>query len=160
MSNDASLREHLINVLDWKSAHADFDAAIGRISPGKRGQRPESLPYSPWELLEHMRIAQRDILEFCQSSDYTQPDWPAEYWPVSAEPPTAAAGDESIGVLRDDRDGMKDIVRNTPDLYAEIPHGDGQTYMREVLLVADHNAYHLGQLVTVRRLLGEWGSGA
>ncbi len=160
MPNDVTLREHLVQVLDWTSAHADFDAAIQGISPATRGQRPEDLPYSPWELLEHIRIAQNDILEFCQNSDYAQPDWPADYWPEQPGPSSDAAWQDSIDQFRGDREEMKRIARDTPDLYAEIPHGDGQTYVREILLVADHNAYHLGQLVAVRRLLGEWDSDA
>jgi hypothetical protein len=157
MGDDNSLREHLVRVLDWRSAHADFDAAIQGIPMEKRGQRPADLPYSPWELVEHMRIAQRDILEFCRDAEYTAPDWPVDYWPGAPEPPGPAAWKDGIEAFRSDRAGMKDIVRDPAiDLHAEIPHGEGQTYLREVLLVADHNAYHLGQLVTVRRLLGIW----
>lgn len=157
MDKDASLRKHLARVLDWRSAHADFDAVIQGIPPSKRGVRPDELPYSPWELLEHMRIAQRDILDFCRDPEYAAPDWPADYWPNSASPPVTDAWEESVERFREDRRAMQELVQDpATDLHAEIPHGNGQTYLREALLVADHNAYHLGQLVTVRRLLDIW----
>lgn len=157
MDNDVSLRKHLVRVLDWQSAHADFDAAIAGVPASKRGRRPDDLPYSAWELLEHMRITQRDILEFCRDPEYAAPDWPADYWPESAEPPTNGAWQKSVEQFRRDRTELKQLVRDrSVDLSAAIPHGDGQTYLREILLVADHNAYHVGQLVTVRRLLGVW----
>ncbi len=157
MDPDASLRQHLLKLLDAHQAHVTFDDAIANVPPDLRGTRPDGLPYSPWELLEHMRIAQQDILDFCQNPDYTQPDWPDGYWPDSAAPPGKAAWTESIHQVRDDLQAMKELVSDPAvTLHADIPHGDGQTVLREALLVADHNAYHVGQLVTVRRLLGCW----
>jgi hypothetical protein len=159
MDTDASLRQHLLKLLDARQAHATFDAAVADVPPGLRGRRPDGLPYSPWELVEHLRIAQHDILDFCRNPDYTQPEWPEDYWPDASTPPSDGAWEESIRRFRADLQAMKDLVANTDiDLHAEIPHGDGQTYLREAMLVADHNAYHIGQLVTVRRLLGAWPS--
>ena len=158
MNADTALREHLLNALDAKGAHLDFDAAIRDLPADVRGRRPEGLPYSPWELLEHLRFTQRDVLDFCQNPDYTEPDWPDDYWPETSAPPSPDAWDASADAFRRDLQTMKDLVADPDtDLYATIPHGDGQTYLREVLLVIDHNAYHLGQLVAVRRLLGVWG---
>jgi hypothetical protein len=154
--NDA-LRTHLLKLLDWQDAHANFDRAIQDLPPELRGEQPLHLPYSPWELVEHLRFTQRDILDFCRDSGYTEPKWPDEYWPPSAAPPTLGAWDESVAAFRADLEAMKGLVGDPGiDLFAEIPHGQGQTYLREVLLVADHNAYHVGQLVAVRRLLDTW----
>lgn len=157
MDTDTALRRHVLNQLDARQAHVSFDDAIATLPAEARGLRPDGLPYAPWELLEHLRIAQHDILDFCQNPAYTQPDWPDDYWPDAAAPPSDAAWNESIRRFRADLQAMKDLVADpATDLYAEIPHGDGQTLLREALLVADHNAYHVGQLVTVRRLLGCW----
>ncbi len=150
------LREHLVALLRGGNAHATFDQAVRGLKPRLRGARPAGLPYSPWELLEHMRIAQWDILEFTRDASHASPQWPEGYWPRS-ERPNAGAWEKSVRQFRADLKAMEKIVAGrSTDLYARIPHGDGQTYLREALLVADHNAYHLGQLVTVRRLLGDW----
>lgn len=157
MSTDLALRQQIINQLDAAQAHATFDTIIADLPPSLRGQRPDGLPYAPWELLEHLRIGQYDILDFCQNPDYEERAWPDDYWPDTTAPPSDDAWDASVDAFRRDLDAMKDMVQNPDlDLLAEMPHGDGQTYLREALLVADHNAYHLGQLVTVRRLLGCW----
>ncbi len=153
---DASLRMHLLKLLDSPQAHRTFDDVIRDLPPALRSERPDGLPYSPWELLEHLRLAQRDILDFCRDPAYEAPVWPEDYWPETSAPPDEQAWNTSIRRFRTDLDAMKQLVRETNDLYGEIPHGDGQSYLREALLVADHNAYHLGQLVTVRRLLGAW----
>ena len=122
--------------------------------------RPQGVPYSAWELVEHLRLAQRDIREFCLDPGYTERKWPDDYWPAAPMPPNQAAWDESVRRFREDREALKEIVEDpSRDLLALIPHGTGQTYLREILLVADHNAYHVGQLILVRRLLGAWGSG-
>lgn len=156
MTNQAeSLRAHLRKVLDWEDAHVSFDTAVQGIAPTLRGVAPPGLPHSPWQLLEHLRRCQRDILDFCRDPAYVEPA-PEEYWPSSATPPSEAAWDESLAAFRRDRDELKRLARDTPDLVARIPHGSGQTYLRELLLVADHNAYHVGQLVIVRRLLDAW----
>ena len=152
------LRAQLAAVLDWRDAHADFEAAVEGLPPALRGRTPEGLPYSPWQLLEHLRLAQHDILDFCRNPDYREMRWPEDYWPAAAEPPSAAAWDESVAAFRRDREALQALARDQgTDLFAPIPHGDGQTHLRELLLVADHNAYHVGQLILVRRLLGAWG---
>jgi len=156
MNMNDSLREQLMNLLDWQSAHVGFDAAVEGIPPELRGVQPEGLPYSPWQLLEHMRLCQLDILDFCRNPAYKEPTM-EEYWPKTVEPPTPKAWDESIRSFLNDREDLKKLALDPKiDLFATIPHGAGQTYLREFLLVADHNAYHLGQLVAVQRLLGCW----
>lgn len=156
MSDDL-LRDHLVRLLGWHDAHVDFDAAVAGLPPELRGARPAGLPYSPWELLEHLRITQLDILDFCRNPAYTELKWPEEYWPGSPAPASAEAWEESVAAYRSDREELARLARDgAVDLYARIPHGSGQTYLRELLLVADHNAYHLGELVAVRRLLGAW----
>jgi uncharacterized damage-inducible protein DinB len=115
------------------------------------------MPHSPWQLLEHLRLTQHDILDFCRNPAYSERAWPKDYWPSSAGPPTAAAWDESVAAFRREREELKQLAADPAlDLFARIPHGTGQTYLRELLLVADHNAYHIGQLVLVRRSLGVW----
>jgi uncharacterized damage-inducible protein DinB len=152
------LRAQLAALLDWRDAHADFDTAVDGLPPGLRGRTPEGLPYSPWQLVEHLRRAQHDILDFCRNPDYEELTWPDDYWPAEAEPPSAAAWDESLAGFRRDREALGALARDPgTDLLAPIPHGSGQTLLRELLLTADHNAYHIGQLVAVRRLLGAWG---
>ena len=157
MSQDGPLREHLRKLLDWEDAHVDFDAAVAGITPDRRGSAPAGIPFSPWQLLEHLRITQRDILDFCANAAYRERAWPKEYWPASSSPPSDSAWDESVEQYRRDRDGLKRLAADPAlDLFARIPHGAGQTYLREILLVADHNSYHVGQLVLVRRGLGIW----
>jgi len=155
--HDHSLRQHLIELLKGGSAHARFDEVIEGIPAKLRGQKPAGMPHSPWMLLEHMRIAQEDILEFSRDPKHISPDWPQGYWPGTNVQPGAAAWSSSIRNFRRDLKSMQELVANPKtDLYARIPWGDGQTILREALLVADHNAYHLAQLVDVRRLLGAW----
>jgi hypothetical protein len=149
------LRDQLARLLDWEDAHVGFDAVIDGVPPNLRGAQPRGLPYSAWQLLEHLRLCQRDILDFCRKPDYVDPKSMAEYWPVSATPPNPEAWDESVAAFRDDREAMKRLLRDQ-DLFAAVPRGTGQTYLREIVLVADHNAYTLGQLVVLRRLLGIW----
>ncbi len=151
-----ALRTHVLNALDSADAHVRLDDALDHFPEALRGVRPEGLPYSGWELLEHVRRTQADILDFCRNPDYAAPDWPADYWPPEAAPPTDEDWHASIDQLRADREALGHVVRSADDLLAEIPHSDGQTYLREALLAADHAAYHLGQLVVVRRLLGTW----
>jgi len=151
------LREQLIKLLSWQDAHVNFDDAVKGIPPQLQGVRPEGLPYSLWQLLEHMRLTQRDILDFCRDSAYEAPNWPDDYWPKSTIPPTPEAWQESVAAFRADRKALEELIADPAlDLYARIPHGEGQTYLREVVLVADHSAYHLGEVVAVRRLLGAW----
>jgi hypothetical protein len=155
-----SLRKHVLYLLNGGGAHASFDDVVSGIPAKLRGRTPAGMPHSPWMLLEHMRLAQWDILEFSRNAKHVSPDWPEGYWPKSEAPPSAAAWTGSIRKFRDDLKAMENLVKNPKtDLFARIPWGDGQTILREALLVADHNAYHLGQLVDVRRLLGAWPKG-
>lgn len=160
MDRDQALRDHLTRLLEWRDAHTDFESAVAGLPPALRGRKPEGLPYSPWRLVEHLRITQQDILDFCRNPGYTELDWPDDYWPESDAPPSEAAWEHSVAAFRQGLAQLRALAADTSiDLFARIPHGTGQTYLRELLLVADHNAYHLGQLVTVRRLLGAWEGG-
>jgi uncharacterized damage-inducible protein DinB len=153
------LREQLARVLDWEEAHLSFDKAVDRIPAEQRGNRAAGFEHTPWQLLEHMRVAQKDILDFCVNAQYVHAlRWPEDYWPPSAEPPDATAWNASVAGFKTDREELKRLVRDARvDLFAVVPTGKGQqTYLRAILLVADHNAYHLGQLVAVRRALGVW----
>ena len=155
--SEEALREQLVKLLDWKDAHASYDQAVDGIPADLRGNRPPGLAWSVWELVEHLRLAQRDILEFCVNSNYKEREWPKDYWPGRPDPPSADAWSTSIAAFREDRQAFEKLARDpNVDLFAKIPHGTGQTYLRELVLVADHNAYHVGQLVAVRRLLGCW----
>lgn len=156
-NKDRSLRDHLLELLRGGSAHLDLDKAIGGLAPDLRGKKAPGLPHTIWQLLEHLRIAQWDILEFSRNKDHVSPDWPAGHWPKTEAPPDEAAWDRSVETLRRELKEMQDLVADPKtDLYAKIPWGDGQTILREALLVADHNAYHLGQIVSVRQALGAW----
>jgi DinB superfamily len=151
------LREHLLYLLDGGGAHAKFDDAVKNMPEELRGVKPNALPHSAWMLLEHLRLAQWDILEFSRNAKYESPKWPEGYWPKTAAPPNAAAWNKGVQRFRKDLKAMQYLVANPKtDLYARIPWGDEQTILREVLLVADHNAYHVAQLIDVRRLLGAW----
>lgn len=155
--HNKALREHLVYLLSDGGAHAKFDQVIHGIPARLRGRKPQDMPHSPWMLLEHMRIAQWDILDFSRNPKYQSLPWPQGYWPKSNAPPSAVAWSKSIQSFVKDLKAMQQLVRNPKtDLFARIPWGDGQTILREALLVADHNAYHLGQLLDVRRLLGAW----
>ena len=157
MDNDRTLRRHLVEMLTGENAHVSFDSAIENVPKDARGKVPDGAEHSLWELLEHLRIAQWDILEFSRNAKHVSPKWPDGYWPESPAPHNEQAWDKSVEAFRADRLAMVELVENSStDLYARIPHGTGQTILREALLVADHNAYHLGQFVTVRRLLGAW----
>jgi hypothetical protein len=157
MDKVADLRKHLSELIKGGNAHADFQDAVKDFPVEARGKRPEGAPHSPWELLEHMRIAQWDILEFSRDATHKSPKWPDEYWPASPEPPDGKAWDRSVHAFCQEMQSMCALIADdTKDLYAPIAHGDGQTLLREALLVADHNAYHLGQFVLVRRMLGAW----
>jgi hypothetical protein len=157
VDTNRSLRKHLVDLLTGENAHVSLDSAVEGLPEGARGKRPPGAEHSPWELLEHLRIAQWDIVEFSRNAKHVSPKWPAGYWPESQEPPSDHAWDKSIEGFRADLEAMVELIENeSTDLFAKIPHGSGQTILREALLVADHNAYHVGQLVTVRRLLGVW----
>ena len=161
MNTDQALREHLLYLLRGGGAHLHFDAAVADLPPALRGARPPGIPHTPWRLLEHLRIAQWDILEFSRNPKHVSPEFPAGYWPQGDAPPGPDAWDKSVASFRADLEAMQHLVADpATDLFTPLPHGQGQTVLREALLVADHNAYHLGQLVTVRRLLGAWHDGA
>ena len=154
---DQALRDQVIDLLRVGHAHVGFKDAVRDWPVALRGEKPPGQPFTGWRLLEHLRLAQWDIVEFTLSAAHVSPDWPAGYWPESDGPPDAAAWDRSVAQVEDDRDRMVRLVRApTTDLFARIPHGSGQTVLREALLIADHNAYHVGELVLLRRLLGIW----
>lgn len=155
--SDQAVRELLAKMLSWEDAHAGFDAAVENIPEDFRGKRGG--PHSPWELVEHIRIAQHDILDFSINKDYEEMAWPSDYWPRSPAPSSAAEWDKSIESFREDREALRKLTLDKSiDLSSAIPHGSGQTYMREIALAADHTAYHVGQLILVRKLLGIWKS--
>lgn len=156
-TNDKATREHILYLLKGGGAHANFEAAVKGIAVEARGKRPKGAAHSPWQILEHLRLAQWDILEFSRDASHQSPRWPDEYWPVKPAPPNDRAWSKSLRAFRDDLEAMCALVADpSTDLFAKIPHGQGQTILREALLVADHNAYHLGELVLTRRLLGAW----
>ena len=153
------LRAQLVRLLDWEEGHVGFEKAVGGLSAEHRGARAPGFEHSPWQLLEHLRLAQKDLLHFCANPRYVHTlTWPDDYWPKSPAPPSATAWDESIADFRADQEKLKQLVGNPRlDLFALVPTGKGQqTYLRAILLVVDHNAYHLGQLVAVRKALGLW----
>ena len=154
---DAAIREHLARLLDWEDARVGFDAAVAGVPAHMRGTVPPGLPHSIWQLVEHIRLAQHDILDFSRNAKYEEMKWPDDYWPASPEPPDDKAWDKSVAAFRRDRRAVQKMAADpTVNLNKRIPHGTGQTYLREVLLVLDHNAYHVGELVMLRRLLGAW----
>jgi len=151
------VREQVVKLLEGGQAHVTFDAVVKNFPAKLRGAKPEGAPHTAWELLEHMRIAQWDILEFSRHAKHKSPVWPKGYWPKAAAPANAVAWAKSVKDFRKDLKAMQALVANPrTDLYKKIPWGDGQTVLREALLVADHNAYHIAQLVDVLRVLGAW----
>lgn len=153
---DTAVRDLLVKLLGWEDAHVGFDDAVARIPEHMRGTQASGL-HSPWELVEHLRITQHDILDFCRNSEYEEKDWPQDYWPPTPAPSSSSAWDESIAQFRRDREALQKLAASPAVALGDrIPHGEGQTYMRELVLAADHAAYHVGQLVIVRQLLGIW----
>jgi len=156
-ANDKALRDHVIYLLEEGGAHAKFDDVVKDWPVNLRGKKVDNLPYNAWGVLEHLRIAQNDILDFSVNPKYKAMNWPTDYWPKSEAPPAADEWDKSVRAFKKDLAAISKLVRDPKtDLYAKLPWGDGQTILREALLAADHNAYHLGQLLTLRRLLGAW----
>jgi DinB family protein len=152
-----SLPEHLIELLIGGHAHVDFEKAVEDWPSNLQGKKPDGAAHSPWEVLEHMRIAQWDILEFTRNPKHVSPEFPAGYWPKTQAPPDGKAWSKTLSAFRSDLKAMIKIVQSkSTDFYTPLPHGDGQTVLREALLLADHNAYHLGELLLLRRLLGAW----
>lgn len=151
------LRTHLVALLEGGHAFAKPQTILENIPATIRGRRPDGFDHSLWELIEHLRISQRDILDFCVADEYIEHKWPDEYWPATAEPPSAAAWDESVAAFLADIDETRRLaVDESIDLLSVVPHGTTQTYLREILLIAEHNAHHLGQVIAVRKLLGTW----
>lgn len=157
MNTDQSLRKHLLELLEGGHAHTTFDQVINDFPAKFRGEIPKGLKHSAWMLLEHMRIAQWDILDFSRNPKYKALKWPQDYWPKNPAPASPIEWEKSAQSFRDDLEAMKNLVRAPKtDLFAKIPWGEGQTVLREAMLVADHNAHHLGQVIDIRRLLGIW----
>ncbi len=156
--SSTALRDQLARVIDWEDAHVGFDKAVDGVPPDKRGARAAGFEHSPWQLLEHIRIAQEDIHDFCVNSAYKHTaKWPDDYWPKDPAPPSEKAWTDSIASCVSSREALKKLTRDIEDLTARVPTGKGpQTYLRAILLAADHAAYHVGQLVAVRRALGIW----
>lgn len=154
------LRRQLVALLDGGQAHATLDDAVNDFPENLRGVVPEGLPYSGWQILEHLRITQKDILDFSDNTDgnYKELKWPDEYWPKESAPASAAAWNDSIAQIKADRKAFDKLIHDATDeeLTAKFPWGDGQNLLREAFLIADHNAYHLGELIVIRRLLGAW----
>ncbi|MEX2584385.1 MAG: DinB family protein [Gemmatimonadota bacterium] len=158
--NESLLREELAKAIGWKAAHATLEDATAGVSPSDRGVRAPGFPHTLWELLEHIRIAQADLLDFCRNPSYAELKWPNEYWPDELAPPSDAAWEESLRRIQADRESLQELTLDPQfDLTGRIPHGSGQTYLRELFLAIDHTAYHVGQMVAVRRLLGSWEDG-
>ena len=153
-----SWQQIIASSLDWKQAHTSLDEAIDGLAPADRGRRPDQYPHSVWQLLEHIRIAQTDLLAFCTNPNYSHDlAWPDDYWPAEPAPLSDEAWDECVAAIRRDRTALAEFTAGGGvDLTAAIPHGTGQTYLRTVLVAVDHSAYHVGQIVDVRRLLGSW----
>ena len=150
-------RDIVASALDWRQAHATIDDAVEGLAPELRGRRPSGLEHSPWELLEHIRIAHEDLADFMENPKYTAPAWPRDYWPPSPEPPNDAAWDASVKAVRREVKRLRALtMKPSLDLTANIPWGDGQTYLRTVLVAIVHSSYHVGQLIDARRLLGAW----
>lgn len=154
--NDKALREHLLFVLKGDGAHVEFEVAVKNMPSELRDKKPQGAEHSPWEVLEHLRIAQRNVLEAIRDPNHVSPEFPAGYWPKSATPASEAAWDESVAGFEADFAALVDLVADSQDLLAALPNGDGQTIMRKVLMAADHSSYHLGELVLLRRVLGAW----
>jgi hypothetical protein len=160
MDQTVVLRSELSKFIERGSAHAGFDEAVANFPPDLRGHKPDGAPHSAWELLEHLRIAQWDMLEFSRDTSHKSPEWPAGYWPKTPAPPDDSAWDQSVEAFRKDNEAMRALVEDPDsDLFTPFSHGEGQTLLREALQVADHNAYHVGELIFLRRLLGAWKTG-
>ena len=157
MASTEAWRSIVASSLDWEQAHASLDHAIEGLAPELRGQRPANFPHSAWELLDHIRATQHDLLEFCTSEHYEEPKWPDDYWPKSGAPKDDAAWDACVDAIHRETKAFANFTTNDPrDLTAKIPHGTGQTYLRTVIVAVDHTSYHVGQIIAVRRLLGAW----
>ena len=159
MPTDDGWKAIVASSLDWEQAHLNFQSAVKNLPAELRGRRPAGLPHSPWEIIEHLRRGQHDLLDFCRNPDYKESKWPDDYWPPTPEPPDDDAWNATLAEIRRESEAFKKFaVEAGRDLTAKIPHGTGQTYLRTILVQLDHAAYHIGELVTVRRLLGAWST--
>ncbi|HET9282558.1 MAG TPA: DinB family protein [Candidatus Angelobacter sp.] len=156
MASDNSLRDHLLYLLNGDGAHIDFESVIKDLPANLRGKKPAGAAHTPWQLVEHLRITQRDVLESIRNSKHVSPEFPAGYWPASEAPATGKDWEKSVDAFRADHRTLAEMVANSNGLLTPISHSDGQTIFRKLAMLADHNAYHLGQLVVVRRILGAW----
>jgi hypothetical protein len=157
MDQEKKLRQQLAKMIDWGEAHADLAAAVGDFPAELRGRVPEGMPHSAWQLLEHIRIALWDIVEFCHNPRHKSPKWPEGYWPKTAAPPDEKAWQKSVAAIQENLEALRQLIADPKhDLFAPLPGGSGQTLLREALLAADHNSYHVGQLMLVRKALGAW----
>ncbi len=150
-------KQIVASALDWEQAHTGLDAVLANLPVELRGRRPDGLPHSVWELLEHIRRTQHDLLEFCVNADYKEIDWPDDYWPSSPAPKDDAEWTACVRAIHADAAALAKFTTETDqDLTSKIPHGTGQTYLRTVLVAIDHTSHHLGQIIVTRRLLGSW----
>jgi len=149
------LIDELLHLLNGGNAHADLTKALSGLPASLRGVKPDKLPYSIWQLVEHIRIAQWDMLEFCKNGSHESPNWPDDYWPKENSPKSDEEWNNAVKQIATDRDELATLVRNE-DLFEKIPHGDGQNILREALQVADHTAYHVAEIIIIRRLLDAW----
>ncbi len=157
MDENSTLRQHLLKFLKGGQAHVEFEKATADLPAALRGAKAPNQPHTPWRLVEHMRLAQWDILEFCRNPKHVSPDWPEGYWPADDAPPDAGAWEQCLKSFRADRRAFEALIADPrADLLAPLPHADGQTLAREAMLIVDHTAYHLGQLILLRRVLGAW----
>lgn len=155
-TDEEVLRAQLVITMSGREAHIDFETAIDDFPVHARGLKPDGAPHSAWQLLEHMRIAQNDILEFSRNPEHESPKWPEGYWPKTEAPPRPEDWDASVAAFERDAREMKELTQNPSSrLFDPLPHGEGQTLLREALLVASHNSYHLGQLVFLKRMIME-----
>lgn len=157
MGSEKTIRSLLLEQLEGRNAHVDFNQAVQGLTYKQVGIRVEDVPHTIWELIEHIRIAQDDILEFCKNADYEALDWPNDYWPEKSKPESQEQFERSVQLVQDGIEEMRTLIRDPQtNLQKPFSHGDGQTLFREALLIVDHNAYHIGQIVLIRRLLGSW----
>ena len=157
MKDQSRIRELLLEQLSGKNAHVNFDEAVDGLSLSDVGAKPDNFPHTIWELVEHIRISQHDIVAFSRDPDYSSPAWPEGYWPESPKPENEQEWNNSLGAIRSDHRSMENLVKDEErDLLEPIPHGDGQTLFREAMLIVDHSAYHIGQIVHMRKAMNIW----
>ena len=159
MNSDDIVRQHVLKLLQGGNAHMTFDQAIDGFPPEAINALPPNVLYSPWHLLEHIRITQWDILEFVRDPDHVSPAWPEGYWPPKGQEADGSRWQDTIQAFRSDMEALEAMVQDpATDLYADLPHAAGYTVLREILLVADHNAYHIGEFTILRQIMGTWAS--